>query len=96
MKKGVVETRDIGPCTGVLVRLGKAPLILVSAKKGFVMCGYLNMETAEKLSDAACMVRGVSSFEDVLCAKVVALTARAKELGVQEGMTGGEALKILS
>jgi uncharacterized protein YunC (DUF1805 family) len=95
-KNDNVETRMIGSWTGVLVRLGKAPLILISAKKGFVMCGYLNMETAGKLGDAACMVRGVSTFEEVLSARVVTATAKAKELGVKEGMCGEEALELLS
>jgi uncharacterized protein YunC (DUF1805 family) len=92
----IVETRTIGAWTGVRVSVGKAPLIVISAKKGFVMCGYLNIETAEKLGDAACMVRGVSTFEDVLSAKVAAASSKAKELGVKEGMSGKEALFMLS
>lgn len=92
----VVETRAIGPWTGVLVRLGKAPLIVISAGKGYVMCGYLSMDTAEKLGDAACMVRGVSTFEDVLSARIVNASAKARELGIKEGMTGRETLELLT
>ena len=95
-KNNVVETRKIGLCTGVLVRLEHAPLIVITARKGFVMCGYLNMEAAEKMGDAACMVRGVSSFEDALSAKVVKASAKAIELGVREGQSGAEALEKLS
>jgi len=33
-------------------------LVLVVAEKGYVICGYLNMETAEKLGDCAAVVTG--------------------------------------
>ncbi len=56
------------------------------------MCGYLNIETAEKLGDAACVVRGVKTVEEMLEGKVSALTSGAKKLGIETGMTGREAL----
>ncbi|RLI21596.1 DUF1805 domain-containing protein [Candidatus Bathyarchaeota archaeon] len=81
---------------GVKVELPSSPpLLLIIAKKGFVMCGYLNMEVAEKLQAAAAVVSGVKAFEDVLEAEVKAATSRAKELGVEVGMKGKEALKKL-
>ncbi len=43
--------------SGVEVPLPAAPLVLVSNANGFVMCGYLNVETAERLGVAAAMVR---------------------------------------
>ncbi|MEM4713907.1 MAG: DUF1805 domain-containing protein, partial [Candidatus Bathyarchaeia archaeon] len=69
------------------------PLLLVLAEKGFVMCGFLNIEAAERLGVAAAMVTGVKTFEDVLKAEVKAATTRAKGLGIQSGMRGAEALK---
>lgn len=68
------------------------PLILMVAEKGFVMCGFLNIEAAEKAGVAGAMVSGVKSFEDVLNAQIRAATTKAKSLGVQVGMTGKEAL----
>lgn len=62
-----------------------APLLLIKGDKGFVMCGFLNMEAAERLGAAAAMVSGVKTFEDVLNAEVKAATTKAKELGVQVG-----------
>jgi len=81
---------------GVRVELpGSPPLLLIVAERGFVMCGFLNVEAAERLSVAAVMVSGVRTFEDVLEAPVRACTSRARELGVEEGMKGREALELM-
>ncbi len=64
---------------------GGPPLLLIKGEKGFVMCGYLNGEVAEKVGLAAAIVSGVSSFEDVLNAEVKFATSKAKELGVEPG-----------
>lgn len=61
------------------------PLILIKGDKGFVMCGYLNIDVAEKLNAAAAVVSGVNSFDDVLNADIKAATKKAIELGVSPG-----------
>jgi len=81
-------------CLGLRVDLPDSPpLLLIIAEKGFVMCGFLNMEAAERLGVAAAMVSGVKTFDDVLNAQVKAATSKAKNLGVETGMTGLDALK---
>ncbi len=81
-------------CLGVRVELpGSPPLLLVVAEQGFVMCGFLNVDTAERLGVAAAVVSGVNSFEDVLNAQVKMVTSRAKSLGIEAGMKGVDALK---
>lgn len=81
-------------CLGVRVELPDSPpLLLVIAEKGFAMCGFLNVEAAEKLGVAAAMVSGVKTFDDVLEAQVKAVTTKAKSFGVEVGMKGAEALK---
>jgi len=80
-------------CLGVRVELPESPpLVLVVADRGFVMCGFLNIEAAERLGVAAAMVTGVKTFEDVLNAEVKAATTKARGMGVQLGMRGTEAL----
>jgi uncharacterized protein YunC (DUF1805 family) len=82
---------------GVRVDLPESPpLLLIVAEKGFAMCGFLNMEAAERLGATAAMVSGVKTFEDVLNAQVKATTTKAKDLGVEAGMKGSEALTHLS
>ena len=81
---------------GIKIELpGSPPLLVLVAEKGFVMCGYLNVQVAEKLGVAAAMVSGVRTFEDVLEASVRACTSRACQMGVEEGMKGREALEKL-
>jgi len=92
----MLETKQIGDWTGILVRLRNANLVMIVAEKGFVACGYLNIETAEKLGDALALVTGVKTFDDVLEAEVIKASSKAREFGVTEGMTGKEALEILS
>ncbi|MFZ5800730.1 MAG: YunC family protein [Candidatus Omnitrophota bacterium] len=80
---------------GYTIKLPNANLVLATAKKGFVCCGYLNLETAQKLGDAACVVHGVKTVADLLKAKVVGLTPKAMALGVKLGMRGQEALSLM-
>jgi uncharacterized protein YunC (DUF1805 family) len=79
-----------------VIELQKANLILLKAKNGYVMCGLLNIQKAEEIGQAACMVSGVKTADDALKAQVKACTTAAKKLGVKEGMSGLEALRLLS
>jgi len=82
--------------TGLKVDLPDSPpLVMIIGKTGFVMCGFLNMEAAEKLNVTAVMVRGVRDFDDVLEAEVKAVTSRAVKKGIKVGMKGKDAVKLL-
>lgn len=83
------------PFAGIEVSLPKAPLVLVHGAHGFVMCGYLNIEAADKLGVPAAMVRGVSTVDDLLKAPVQGVSKAALEKGVTIGMTGRDALTHL-
>ena len=87
---------DDKACLGVKVELPDSPpLLLVIAGKGFVMCGFLNVDAAERLGVAAAVVSGVKNFDDVLNAEIKAVTSKAGSFGVRVGMRGAEALKVL-
>lgn len=88
-------TLENGTALGLKFEMQNAPLLVIKADKGFVMCGYLDMATAERLGDIAVRVSGVNSFEDVLNAEVAAATKAAKDLGVKEGMSGRQALELM-
>ena len=84
-------------CLGASVSIPDSPpLLIITAEKGFVMCGFLNVEAAERLNVAAAVVSGVKTFEDVLNGQVKAVTSKAKGLGVEVGMKGSEALLKMS
>ena len=61
------------------------PLLLIKGSKGYVMCGYLNIEAAEKFGSAAAIVSGVKTFDDVLNAPIKAATTKAKQFGLEPG-----------
>jgi uncharacterized protein YunC (DUF1805 family) len=78
---------------GVNLELPNENLVVIRAKKGYVMCGYLDMETANKLNDVAAKVKEVRNVDAVLKAKVVEVSEKAKEDGIKEGMTGKDVLE---
>ena len=71
------------------------PLLLIIGRTGFVMCGFLNMDAAEKLNVTAAMVSGVNTFDDILKADVRAVTSKAQVKGVRVGMKGKDAVRLL-
>ncbi len=80
---------------GIKIDLGKAPLLLIKVKKGYIMCGYLNIEAANSLGDIAGRIRGVKNFEEMLQSRVVEVTENAIKLGLNPGITGSEFLERL-
>ncbi len=90
------EIKMIGGATGFRIGLDNASLLLIKADKGIIACSYLSIKTAERLGDALCLVSGVSTFEEVLEAEIGEVSSKARDLGVREGMSGREALKMLS
>ena len=82
----------------VRFELGNAPLLILKLEdgEGYVACGYISREAAEKLGDTAAFVSGVKTFEEVLNAKVKAVSSNAAKKGVKEGMSGREALEKMS
>ena len=53
---------DDGDVHAFLIELENAPLIIMKARKGYVMCGYLNIEMANKLGDIAGKVTEVKNW----------------------------------
>jgi len=74
----------------------KSPLLVIKAPKGVMGCGYLNIETFNRTGEAAVIVRGVNTHEDMLKVKVVAVSEAARALGIEVGVTGAEALEKMS
>jgi uncharacterized protein YunC (DUF1805 family) len=72
------------------------PLILIEGEKGFVMCGYLNIDAAESLGATAAVVFGVQSFEDVLNAEIKTSTKKANALGLKPGRVVRDVIEVLA
>ena len=71
----------------------KRPLMIIKAANGFLACGYVNPETCNKTGEACAIVTGVSSYEDMYEASVVAVSEKASEIGVEVGESGASALR---
>jgi len=81
---------------GFEIPLQNAVLVVACGRKGYVMCGYLNLDAAEQKKDAACIVKGIKTVDDLLNGKVVGVTSEAKKLGIELEMTGKKALEKLA
>jgi uncharacterized protein YunC (DUF1805 family) len=97
----MIRTQEIpfegGPLTGVELHLFAVNLILIKARAGFVMCGYLNLEVANRVEDVACTTKGrVNTIEEVLATTVNLVTAKAEALGISPGMPIPEALRLMN
>ncbi len=71
-------------------------MMMINASSGMLACGYISMDAANKFGDAMAIVRGVSSYDDMLKASVCEVSQKASELGVKVGMTGADALIVMS
>ena len=80
----------------VKVRLGKKNLILIKGKKGYIMCGYLDLKVAESFKDIAIKVTGVATVKDVLSGKVHSSTRAARILGVKKNQPIKDVLQIIA
>ena len=77
---------------GYAVPTANTSILLIKAEHGFLGCGYFSLATAEKVGDAAVIVSGVKNFDDMLAAKVKAVSSAAAARGVTTEMTGKQAL----
>lgn len=75
--------------------MGDAPLIVLKGSTGYVMCGYLNLDAANKLGDCAVRVTGVNNLESVLESTAVGVSDEARKLGILEGQKVSDIIKFL-
>ena len=90
----LIETEK-GAALGIKVQMPAANLLVIRAEKGYLACGYLNSKTIEKLKESAVIISGVKNFEDMLDKKVEYVSKKAKELGINDKMTGRQALNLM-
>lgn len=79
-----------------IFKLLKKNLIFLRGSKGYIMCGYLNLKTAEKLKDCAIKITGVTSISDALQTTVNSCTSEAKRLGIHKGQPIKDVLFIIA
>lgn len=84
---------------GYEIKIGEKTLVLIigergSHLKGYLACGYWNLETANKFGDCCALITGVNTVEEMLEKKVVAVSKKAKEVGIKIGMSGRQVLQV--
>ncbi len=76
--------------------LQKKKLIVLSGKNGYVMCGYINLKTAEKFDEVAVKITGISTIKEAVSANVHSCTSAARRMGIKKGQPIKEVLSIIS
>lgn len=76
--------------------LGKKNLIVIKGRKGYIMCGYLNLKVAQQFNEAAIKIAGVSNIKEALKTEVSSLTSQAKKLGIYKGQPIKDVIKIIA
>lgn len=80
----------------IWVNLQSKNFILLRGSRGYVMCGYLNLKSAEKFNDAAVKITGVSTIDEAIKTTVHSVTRPAIRLGIYKGQPVKEVLKIIA
>jgi len=86
---------------GFVIPLGPVNLVGVVARNGMVGCGAVDVAALEKFGYPAARVRPsrgttIENVADLVSGLVKEANSSAQGLGVREGMTGREALDLLS
>lgn len=85
--------------TAVTVQLPKTTLVAVTTARGYIMCGALDVELLNtRLAErgiVAGRAMGVRSVEDLLEAPLVDVTDGARAMGINPGMKGRDALRLM-
>ena len=71
------------------------PLLIIKGSRGYLACAYIDVDTCNKTGEACAIVSGVSSHNDMLRAKIKYASDAARELGIEEGMSGAKAIELL-
>ena len=87
---------DIGTASGMDIRMPGCELdvVILRGKSGYLICGIADLAVCEILGDAAGIVK-TTSVKEMLCSPVYKRTEHAAVLGVQEGMQGAQALRLM-
>ena len=91
-----------GPAIGTSQKWVGGQYCSILTPRGIVGCGIYDLKTAEEFGQAIAIAKGTPSNplvepEDLLNAKIVGVTAKAAEFGIEIGFSGREAVeKMLS
>lgn len=80
----------------VCLKLQEKNLIVLRGRRGYVMCGYLDLAVSEKFNEAAARITGVSTIDQALEAPLQSLTEAAQKLGLAVGQKVADILPLIA
>ena len=91
---------DLGSATGLSVEWEGGQFVVIVAEKGLVACGAIDVKVMDEFDAVVAVAKGkpeapLKTPDDLLGAKIIDATSKAKEYGVTVGMSGREALEKL-
>lgn len=93
MKPLVLDGHQV---TAISVQLPKTNLLMVTTERGYIMCGALDVGLLnERLADRGIIAGralGVRTIEQLLEAPLESVTVAAREVGIEPGMKGKDAI----
>jgi uncharacterized protein YunC (DUF1805 family) len=95
----VMET-EWGRCIGHRAQWNGGQYCALLTHRGIVGCGAYDVDCLDQAGQIVAVSRGTREKplvfpEDLLDARIMALTSHAQRAGIRQGMTGREALRIL-
>ena len=89
-----------GCAIGISNRWRQGQYCTILTEAGLVGCGIYDVKTAAEFGQAVAIARGTPQKplvnpEDLFDARIVDATPHARDLGIQLGMTGREAVELL-
>jgi uncharacterized protein YunC (DUF1805 family) len=91
---------DNGCAIGISNRWHQGQYCTILTEAGLVGCGIYDVKTAAEFGQAVAIARGTPQQplvnpEDLFDARIVDATPQARQLGIQIGMTGRQAVELL-
>jgi uncharacterized protein YunC (DUF1805 family) len=93
-------TFENGKAIGISNRWNKGQYCSILTAAGIVGCGIYDIPTAAEFDMALAIAKGTPENplvepEDLFNAKIINLTPRAKDYGIEIGMTGKQAVELM-
>jgi len=90
-----------GPVEGVQTKWSGFNILLVAGTKGFLACPAIDVEAGQRYGVAAAIVEStpdnpIGTLERFPHRKVTKANAKAKELGIKEGMDVSDAFSLIA
>ena len=102
MPISIEEVETKGACAqGLSVQWDDGQFVVIVLPKGVVGCAAIDVSVMEEFDMAVAVAHGTPENplvvpDDLLAATISSVTRKAREMGIEEGMTGRKAVEIMA